>query len=261
MTQISKTNGGAANISARGESSSLAIHGPLNSAGALVTGGSRGIGRAIALRLARLGANVAICGRTQAALDETLVALRGLGVKAYAHVADVTDSGQVAELIAATEKAIGPISILVNNAGIGVFGPVQEQSEANWDNVLDTNLKSVFLVSGAVVPGMIQRGAGDIINISSLAGLNAFAGGALYCASKWGLQGLTACMVEDLRAHGIRVSSVCPGSVATDFSGKSAEKKPNALHPEDVAHAVETIVTQAPNSFISQLQIRPLRKA
>jgi len=107
---------------------------------------------------------------------------------------------------------------------------------------------------------MIRRGAGDIINISSLAGLNAFAGGALYCASKWGLQGLTACMAEDLRVHGIRVSSVCPGSVATDFSGKSAGQKPNSLRPEDVEHAVETVVTQGPNSFISQLQIRPLRK-
>ena len=149
----------------------------------------------------------------------------------------------------------------MNNAGIGSFGPVLEQSEATWDTILDTNLKSVFLVSRAVAPGMIARGAGDIINISSLAGLNAFAGGAIYCASKWGLQGLTACMAEDLRAHGIRVSVVCPGSVATEFGGKLAANKPNALRAEDVAHAVETIVTQAPNSFISQLQIRPLRKA
>jgi NADP-dependent 3-hydroxy acid dehydrogenase YdfG len=127
--------------------------------------------------------------------------------------------------------------------------------------MLDTNLKSVFLVSRAAAKGMIKRGTGDIINISSLAGLNAFAGGAIYCASKWGLQGLSACMAEDLRGFGIRVSTICPGSVATAFSGKSADQKPNALKPEDVAHAVATIVTQEPNSFISQLQIRPLKKA
>jgi 3-oxoacyl-[acyl-carrier protein] reductase len=244
----------------RGKYKSL-LNGPLTGASALVTGGSRGIGRAVALRLAQLGARVAICGRSQSALDETRAALHGLGAAAHAQIADVSNAAQVAELIAATESAIGPISILINNAGVGLFGPVQEQSEANWDTLLDTNLKSVFLVSRAVAPGMIQRGTGDIINISSLAGLNAFAGGAIYCASKWGLQGLTACMAEDLRAHGIRVSVVCPGSVATGFSGKSAEQKPHALRAEDVAHAVETIVTQAPNSFISELQIRPLRKS
>jgi 3-oxoacyl-[acyl-carrier protein] reductase len=261
MAQMSETND-------RGTSGSL-HDGPLSGASALVTGSSRGIGRAIALRLAKLGARVAICGRQRSALDETLGMLRdvnknldeNLGASAHAQIADVSSASEVAALIAATEAAIGPISILVNNAGIGSFGPVQEQSEATWDTILDTNLKSVFLVSRAVAPGMIARGAGDIINISSLAGLNAFAGGAIYCASKWGLQGLTACMAEDLRAHGIRVSVVCPGSVATEFGGKLAANKPNALRAEDVAHAVETIVTQAPNSFISQLQIRPLRKA
>jgi 3-oxoacyl-[acyl-carrier protein] reductase len=253
MTRMSKTN----DQSDSGPSRNRALTG----ACVLVTGGGRGIGRAIALRLAQLGARVAICGRSQSALDETLGTLRDLGATAHAQAADVTSAGQVAELVAATESAIGPISILVNNAGVGLFGPVQEQSEANWDTLLDTNLKSVFLLSRAVAPGMIQRGAGDIINISSLAGLNAFAGGAIYCASKWGLQGLTACMAEDLRAHGIRVSVVCPGSVATEFGGKLAGATPHALRAEDVAHAVETIVTQAPNSFISQLQIRPLRKA
>ncbi len=252
MSRISKTN-------AHGSADSLSRK-ALSGKSALVTGGSRGIGRAIAIRLAQLGAAVAICGRDRTALDDTRAVLQSIQTPVHAESSDVTRASDVAALLANTESAIGPISILVNNAGIGLFAPVQQQSESDWDRVLDTNLKSVFLVSSAVIPGMIQRGAGDIINISSLAGLNAFAGGALYCASKWGLQGLTACMAEDLRAHGIRVSSVCPGSVATEFSGKRPEQKPNALHPEDVAHAVETIVTQAPNSFVSQLQLRPLRK-
>jgi 3-oxoacyl-[acyl-carrier protein] reductase len=248
MAAISETNSGE-----RGA--------PLQGRSALVTGGSRGIGRAIAVRLAKLGAKVAICGRDEAALGATLAALQGIGGPAHAQIANVTRAEEISKLLADTEAAIGPLAILVNNAGIGLFGPVEEQSEADWDRVLNTNLKSVFLVSRAVAPGMMRRGRGDIVNISSLAGLNAFAGGSIYCASKWGLQGLTACMAEDLRGHGIRVSAVCPGSVATDFGAGRDKKKPNALEPEDVAHAVETIVTQAPGSFVSEIHIRPLKKS
>jgi NADP-dependent 3-hydroxy acid dehydrogenase YdfG len=142
-----------------------------------------------------------------------------------------------------------------------LFGPVQERSEDEWDRVLHTNLKSVFLVSRAVIPGMIRRGSGDIVNISSLAGRNAFAGGALYCASKWGLQGLTACMAEDLRDHGIRVAAVLPGSVATEFFGSKPKDKSKALLAEDVAHAVATLLTARRQSLISEIQLRPLRKS
>jgi 3-oxoacyl-[acyl-carrier protein] reductase len=228
---------------------------------ALVTGGSRGIGRAIALRLAAMGAAVAFCGRDVGALESTLGELRAAGVKALAQRADVTRAQEVAELVSRCESKLGSLSILVNNAGIGLFGPVHERTEKEWDEVLSTNLKSVFLVSRAVIPGMIQRGSGDIINISSLAGRNAFAGGAIYCASKWGLQGLTACMAEDLRQFGIRVSSVLPGSVATDFGPRAqAKNASNALAPEDVAHAVATLLTQSSQSFISEVQLRPLHK-
>ena len=233
---------------------------PLSDSLALVTGGSRGIGRAIAVRLASLGAAVAICGRDANALNDVSAQLAGLGGRVFSHVADVTRSADVAGLVDKTESALGSITILVNNAGIGVFGPAHEQSEEDWDRVLNTNLKSVFLVSKAVAPSMISRKRGDIINISSLAGVNAFKGGGLYCASKWGLQGLSACMGEDLRGYGIRISVICPGSVATEFSGTSPKDPAKVLSPEDVAHAVETIVTQSPKSFISQLQIRPLSK-
>lgn len=228
---------------------------------ALVTGGSRGIGRAIALRLANMGASVAICGRSSEALSKTETDLKKSGSRAYSHIADVSQASQVTALVLAVEAALGPISILVNNAGIGLFGPAHEKTEAEWERVLDTNLKSVFLVSRAVVPSMIRRGSGDIINISSLAGRNAFAGGGIYCASKWGLQGLSACMAEDLREHGIRVSVVSPGSVATGFSPRGSKDPSKALSPEDVAHAVGMIVTQAPQSFVSEIQLRPLHKA
>lgn len=235
-------------------------HRPLTGRTALVTGGSRGIGRAIAIRLAGLGAAVAVCGRDAASLENTANELRLLGGKLHTQVADVTSAADVAALVQETEKQLGPISLLVNNAGIGNpgFGPVQEKTGDDWDRVLDTNLKSAFLVSLQVVPGMIRRRTGDIINISSLAGKSVFAGGGLYCASKWGLQGLTGCMAEDLRAHGIRVSIVCPGSVATEFSGRGPKDPAKVLHAEDVAHAVAMIVTQGPQSFLSEVHLRPL---
>jgi 3-oxoacyl-[acyl-carrier protein] reductase len=225
---------------------------------ALVTGGSRGIGRAIALRLASLGASVAICGRDQAALERSAEALSKSGSSIFSLAADVTLPADVSSFISKAEATLGPITILVNNAGIGLFGPAHEKTEADWDRVLDSNLKSVFLVSRAVVPSMIRRGAGDIINIS--AGRNTFAGGGIYCASKWGVIGLSGCMAEDLRDHGIRVSVVCPGSVVTEFSGRGPKDPSKVLHPEDVAHAVAAIVTQGPQSFISEIHLRPLRK-
>jgi NAD(P)-dependent dehydrogenase (short-subunit alcohol dehydrogenase family) len=227
---------------------------------ALVTGGSRGIGRAIAMKLAELGAGVAICGRDGDKLRATSDALRGLTEGVFWKTADVTRADEVEKLVSAAEAKLGPISILVNNAGIGLFGPAHEKSEEEWDRVLSTNLKSIFLVSRLVVPSMIRQGRGDIINISSLAGRNTFAGGGLYCASKWGVQGLSGCMAEDLRDSGIRVSVICPGSVATEFSGRGVKDAEKALRAEDVAHAVEAIVTQRPGSFMSEMHVRPLRK-
>jgi NADP-dependent 3-hydroxy acid dehydrogenase YdfG len=227
---------------------------------ALVTGGSRGIGRAIARKLASLGAAVAICGRDEAALARTAQEIGSAGAKVFAQKADVTRASEVEALVAKTEKELGAIGILVNNAGIGLFGPAHEKSEEEWDRVLATNLKSVFLVSRAVAPGMIERGRGEIINISSLAGKNTFAGGGIYCASKWGLQGLSGCMGEDLRGYGIRVSVICPGSVATEFSGRGPKDASKVLTAEDVAHAVAMIGLQGPQSFISEVQMRPLRK-
>jgi 3-oxoacyl-[acyl-carrier protein] reductase len=227
---------------------------------ALVTGGTRGIGLAIAKRLARLGAPIAICGRDRAALERAKEALADTGVPVHAQIADVSRSEDVTDLISKTSAALGEISILVNNAGVGLFGPAHENSEADLDRVLSINLKSVFLASKAVAGSMIRQGAGDIINISSLAGKNTFAGGGIYCASKWGVLGLSGCMAEDLRDYGIRVSVICPGSVATEFSTRGSKDKSKLLQADDVAHAVEAIVTQAPGSFLSEIHLRPLRK-
>ena len=233
---------------------------PLAGKVALVTGASRGIGFAIAQSLAHLGAKVAICARDPKRLDEAAVKLRAMNATVFAMPVDVRRAGEIASLVQNIEKNLGPIEILVNNAGIGYFGTVQDANEANWDLVLDTNLKSVFLVTKAVAAGMIDRRSGHIINIASLAGKNAFKNGAIYCASKWGLMGLTECAAEDLRGFGIRVSAICPGTVNTDFSPHSGKDTHKMLQSEDIAHAVEMIVTQAPQSFISEILLRPTQK-
>jgi 3-oxoacyl-[acyl-carrier protein] reductase len=166
---------------------------PLAGMNALITGASRGIGLAIARKLAQLGARLSLCARDAARLDAAGADLRRDGFEALTMVADVAHANEIQNLVDRTHRELGPIEILVNNAGIGRFGPAHQMNETDWDAVLDTNLKSVFLVTRAVAPRMIERKRGHIVNISSLAGKNAFAGGGIYCASKWGLMGLTAC--------------------------------------------------------------------
>jgi 3-oxoacyl-[acyl-carrier protein] reductase len=233
---------------------------PLEGKVAIITGASRGIGLAVAHRLGTMGAKLSLCARDAKRLESAADELRSVAAEVFTAVVNVTHGEQIVAFVQNTEKTLGPVQILVNNAGIGYFGPMHQASEANWDSVLDTNLKSVFLASKAVAPGMIQRRTGHIINIASLAGKNAFAGGAIYCASKWGLLGLTECMAEDLRGYGIRVSAICPGSVATDFSPHGKKDVSKMLQAEDIAHVVEMIVTQAPQSFISEVLLRPTQK-
>jgi NAD(P)-dependent dehydrogenase (short-subunit alcohol dehydrogenase family) len=233
---------------------------PLEGKVAIITGASRGIGLAIAQRLANMGAKLSICARDPQRLETAANDLRREAASVFAVPVDVTRADQIATLVSHTEKNVGSPEILVNNAGIGYFGPTHEAGEQNWDSVLDTNLKSVFLMSKAVAPAMIERRGGHIINIASLAGKNAFRGGGIYCASKWGLLGLTECMAEDLRQYGIRVSAICPGSVATDFSPRTGKDASKMLQSDDIAHAVELIVTQAPQSFISEVLMRPTQK-
>jgi 3-oxoacyl-[acyl-carrier protein] reductase len=238
----------------------MATEGTLKGQVAVVTGASRGIGLAIARRLGGLGAKLSLCARNADKLQNVADELKNAGVEVIIVAADVSSGDDILSLVEETKQAFGAIDILVNNAGIGYFGPFYEAKESNWDSVLDTNLKSVFLLSKAVTKEMIERRRGHIVNIASLAGKNAFAGGAIYCASKWGLLGMTECMAEDLRAHGIRVSAICPGTVATDFSPHVGKDPSKMLQPEDIAHVVESIVTQAPQSFISEVLLRPTQK-
>jgi len=233
---------------------------PLGGQVALVTGASRGIGLAIARRLGLMGARVALCARNAAPLEKAASDLRSTGIEVLAAPADVTRAEQVSSLVSETRRTLGPVDILVNNPGIGIFGPFYQQTDEDWNRLLDTNLKSAFLTSRAVAPEMIRRKTGHIVNISSLAGKSTFANGAIYCASKWGLLGLTGCMAEELRTHGVRVSAICPGSVATEFSPHAGKDASKMLQPEDVAHAVAAVVTQAPGSSISEVHLRPTQK-
>ncbi|MGH9691411.1 MAG: SDR family oxidoreductase [Candidatus Acidiferrales bacterium] len=233
---------------------------PLKGKVALVTGASRGIGLAIARKLAEMGIQVGVCARDASRLESVATELKRRGHNVLAVPADVSRSGDIDRLVQKTEQSLGPVEFLVNNAGFGYFGPAFEASEQTWDSVLDTNLKAAFLLSKAVAPGMIRRRSGQIINIASLAGKSAFAGGAIYCASKWGLLGLTQCLAEDLRPYGIRVSAICPGSVATNFSPHEGKDVSKMLQPDDIAHAVELLVTQEPRSFISEILLRPTQK-
>jgi NAD(P)-dependent dehydrogenase (short-subunit alcohol dehydrogenase family) len=228
---------------------------------ALITGGGSGIGAAIALRLASLGATVIICGRTPERLRETAEKIRASGGQCESLVCDVADWDSVAALAARIQQTLGRLDILVNNAGFGgPGGPLHSLPIEAWDTILNTNLRGVFYTIRALAPMLIAGGGGHIINISSLAGKNALPNRAAYSASKWGLNGLSYSVAEELREHNVRVSVICPGSTHTDFSphtGRSGEKM---LQPEDVAHVVATLVTQAPQSFVSEILLRPTQK-
>lgn len=228
---------------------------------AVVTGAGRGIGAAIARRLASLGASVVVCGRTVKPLEDTAANIADAGGTARAIECDVCDLGSVQNLAATVEQGFRGVDILVNNAGVGSFAsPLHEMTPQAWEKVLTTNLRGVFYCIRAFAPMMIRAGKGHIINISSLAGKNALPNGAAYAASKWGLNGLTYSVAEELRTHNIRVSVVCPGSVDTDLSPHTGKNPAKMLQPDDVAHVVAMLATQAPQSFASEVLLRPTQK-
>ncbi len=234
---------------------------PLTSQVALITGAGRGIGAAIAHRLAELGAQTVICGRTQSPLHHTADEITRAGGHCEATLCDVTDLRSVEALARRLDSTFGRLDSLVNNAGIGgPGGPLHQLAPDAWNQVMNTNLRGVFYCIRAFAPMMIRARTGHIINISSLAGKNALPNGATYSASKWGLNGLTYSVAEELRAHNIRVAVVCPGSVHTEFSPHPGKDPAKMLQPADVAHVVATLVTQAPQSFTSEVLLRPTQK-
>jgi len=226
---------------------------------AVVTGAGRGIGRAVAVELAQTGARVVLASRSITELEET-ARMAGSGSVV---LTDVRKNDDIHRLVEHAASKFGPVDILVNAAGIGVAGPVVDFSDSDYDVILDTNLKSIFFACRGVLPSMIERRTGHIINIASIAGKVGSANLAVYCASKFGVVGFTQALAEEVRQHGIRVSLICPGSTDTSFLGsssKSSKSREKMLSPSDIAHAVTMIVTQEANSFISEVVIRPTMK-
>jgi NAD(P)-dependent dehydrogenase (short-subunit alcohol dehydrogenase family) len=228
---------------------------------AVVTGGSRGIGAGIASTLAEMGANTVILGRNRQSLDviaEQITARRGTCI---AKVCNLEHEAEVEHVAREIESQFGAPEILVNNAGAGLFGrKLLDCTAADWERIINTNLRGVFYTVRAFAPAMVVVGRGHIINISSIASKNPLPGGAIYSASKWGLNGLSYSLAEELRANNVRVSLVCPGSVNTEFSAHEGHDLGKMLTPSDVAHAVAMLVTQQPRSFISEIILRPTQK-
>jgi len=228
---------------------------------AVITGGARGIGAAIASELALVGATCVVCGRSEAPLRQMAEKISRAGGTCEAMTCDVTDLASVEKLARDVESRFGRTDILVNNAGIGgPGGPLHQMPPERWDQVMNTNLRGVFYCIRAFAPMMIRARSGHIVNISSLAGKNALPNAATYSASKWGLNGLSYSVAEELRTHNIRVSVVCPGSTNTDLSPHEGKNASKMLQPDDVAHAVAMLVTQAPQSFVSEVLLRPTQK-
>jgi 3-oxoacyl-[acyl-carrier protein] reductase len=232
---------------------------------ALVTGGSLGIGLAIADALIGAGAKVAITGRDRARLDAARDKLSAAEAERTGRVhsiaADVRGAEEASAAVASAVDRFGGLDILVNNAGVGVFANVADMDPASWHQVVETNLSGVFFCCRAAIPAMRRRGAGWIINISSLAAKNPFASAAAYCASKAGLNAFSEALMQEVRYDIIRVSCVMPGSVATGFGrGRPAHAPDEAgwkLAPEDVAQVVVDLIAHPARSLPSRVELRP----
>ena len=223
----------------------------------LITGAGRGIGRALAHAFAATGAKVALFGKTKKNLLEVQRELKDSGTATVVLAADVSDEGAVARAVAAAEQQLGPVDVLVNNAGIFALAPVEKMDTLVFDRMLAVNLRGPFLMSRALLPGMKSRKRGHIVNISSTAGRRGFAGGGAYCASKFGLAGLTEAMRYEARASNVRVTCVYPSTVNTDLVKKAGmDLAPErAIQPEDVANAVVSLVAMDDRAMTTALEI------
>jgi len=217
---------------------------------AIVTGGSKGIGLAIARAFLDRGMQVTVTGRNAADLDRAQRDLAG-GANVLALAADVRNPEEASRVVDETVSRFGGLDVLVNNAGIGRFTPVADMSIEAWREVIDTNLSGVFYCTHAALPELRRRGGGYIVNISSLAGKNAFTGGAAYCASKAGLNAFSEALMQEVRYDNIRVSYVMPGA-----SNASDDWK---LTPEDVARVVVDLISHEARSLASRVELRPSR--
>ena len=226
----------------------------------LVTGGTRGIGRALAKMLLLEGASVAICGQRQETVDIAVAELTAeTAGKVKGKAADVKSYEQVGDLFRFVDAEFGGLDVLVNNAGVGIFRHVREVSIDEWKRTMETNLFGAFYCSREALFRFGTTRGGYIVNIGSLAGAHAFAGGAAYNASKFGLTGLTEAMMQDVRSENVRVSYIMPGSVATGFGGHPVDGANWKIWPEDVAEIVHLLLKLPQRTLVSRVEVRPAR--
>ena len=227
---------------------------------ALVTGATEGIGRATAFALGQAGYRVGVCARTEPKVRHLVKELQGAGFEAAGAPADVGNADQTARMVEAITKSLGPVDVLVNNAGVLIARPFEELTLEDWDTTMNTNVRSLFLVTRAVLPGMRQRKRGDIVNVASLAGRNGFAGGTAYTASKHAVLGFSRSLMLETRKDGIRVIAICPGSVDTSMQQDQPMLKAEPsriLRPEDVAATILHALTLPERALVSELDLRP----
>ena len=227
---------------------------------ALITGATQGIGRATAFAFGRAGYRVGICSRTEAKVRQVVEELRQGGIEAAGAAADV---GQPEQVSRATEELIGrlgEIDVLVNNAGVLIAKPFEELTLDDWDTMMSTNVRSLYLMTRAVLPAMRRRREGSIVNVASLAGRNGFAGGTAYAASKHAVLGFSRSLMLEVRKDNIRVIAICPGSVATSMLQEQPMLKAEPqriLQPDDVAATIVHAVGLPDRAMVSELDIRP----
>lgn len=226
----------------------------------ILTGGSKGIGRAAAITLGR-SHTVILISRNKDGLEESVRLVKESGGEAEYHVCDITDEEAVRVTIESVLAKYGKIDVLVNNAGVGIFKRVDKFTAAEFDLMYRVNMLGVFFCCKYTVPGMIKNRRGQIINISSVAGLNGFSGGSAYASSKFALMGFTESIREDLKKYGIAVSAICPGGVNTSFGDKDVQKmikrKDYLLEPEDVAHSIEYLVNESETANTKLIELKP----
>jgi 3-oxoacyl-[acyl-carrier protein] reductase len=231
----------------------------LKSSIALVTGAGRGIGKAIALSLAKEGAEVVLTSRTIAELDQVKKEIESIGGKALIIPADLTNDTQMGKLFEEIRSNYSRLDLLVNNAGIGVFAPVRLLAVADFDQMWNLNMRAVMVLTQHALKFMEAQKSGAIVNVASLAGRNAFVGGAGYAASKWALIGFSRSLMLEVREHNIRVITICPGSVDTSFSPtpKEPSRSEKILHPQDVADTILSALMLPDRAMVSEIDIRP----
>jgi 3-oxoacyl-[acyl-carrier protein] reductase len=232
---------------------------PLRGRTAIVTGSTRGIGRAIAEALAAAGCNVVVSSRYEDASRQAAQAIAATGGQVLGVACDVSSSAACERLVAAAVERFGGLDILVNNAGIGGFSPVETMDSAHWDRVIGTNLNGLFYCTHAALPHLKDAKSSWVINIGSLAGKNAFPGGAAYNASKFGLIGFSEALMQEVRHDGVRVTYIMPGSVATDFEGSATPSGAWMIQPEDIAQIVTDLLAMPDRTLPSRIEVRPTK--